>query len=234
MNAFLEQLPFEFSNSTEFSEANLIVTKSNIAAYELIKNWPQWPSPIAVLIGPAGSGKSYFAHVWANLAHAHIMTNETITDAISSFDSARPLLIEDIDCQTIDEVGLFHLFNLLKQANSSPTNATLMLTATTGPSSWTIQLQDLISRLKSVTLAKINYPDDELLQKVAFKLFADRQIAIDSAVIEYLIRRCERSLFSLKKSIRSIDQIALQRKSKVTKSIISEVLNETTHYPSLK
>ena len=114
----------------------------------------------------------------------------------------------------------------MKQANLVDTNTTLLLTSTVAPLNWDISLKDLISRLKSVTLATIEQPNDELLTSVAFKLFADRQIKVDTSVISYLISRTERSLQSLGKFVDAIDRLALQRKSKVTRSLVSDVLQD--------
>lgn len=226
MNGSVEQLPLAFSHPTKFYSDDLVVTKSNMAAYELIEHWPNWPMPVAVLVGPRGAGKTHFASVWADVANAKLISAQEPEEAIKQISLAKSVVIEDIDSQKIDEVAFFHLFNSVKQANLVDTNTTLLLTTMITPSNWDISLKDLISRLKSVTLATIEQPDDELLTSVAFKLFADRQIKVDTSVISYLISRTERSLQSLGKFVDAIDRLALQRKSKVTRSLVSDVLQD--------
>lgn len=225
MNNRLEQLPLSLSHPTEFYSDDLVVTKSNQAAFELIEHWPDWPMPIAVLVGPNGSGKTHFSSVWANVSGAKPIKPDQLSNAIGMIGKGYPVLIEDIDSVLFDEVALFHLFNSVKQNHLVNQKVTLLLTADTAPLNWDVKLDDLKSRLKSVTLAIIEQPDDELLNSVAFKLFADRQIAVDAAVIEFLVSRSERSLYALGKIIDSIDRLALQRKSKVTKTLVSEVIN---------
>lgn len=225
MNNRLEQLPLSLSHPTEFYSDDLVVTRSNKAAFELIEHWPNWPMPIAVLVGPDGSGKTHFSSVWANIAGAVSQKADRLADAIAVIDKGNPVLIEDVDSAVLDEVAFFHLVNAVKQQNIVNQKVTLLLTADTAPLNWNVKLDDLRSRLKSVTLAIIEQPDDELLNSVAFKLFADRQITVDPAVIEFLVSRSERSLYALGKIINSIDRLALQRKSKVTKALVSEVIN---------
>lgn len=225
MKTRLEQLPLSLSHSTEFYSDDLVVTKSNMSAYELIEHWPNWPMPIAVLVGPKGSGKTHFASVWAELANASRVQPDKLGNAIVTATKAKPILIEDIDTVSLDETAFFHLINSIRQTHLIASKTTLLLTSKTEPVNWHVKLDDLKSRLKSVTLATIEQPDDELLTTVAFKMFADRQITVDPAVIDYLVTRCERSLFALGKLIASIDRLALQRKSRITKALVSEAIN---------
>ncbi|WP_336276893.1 DnaA regulatory inactivator HdaA [Bartonella sp. CB178] len=221
------QLPLNFSHTSDpvFKFDDLVVTESNRMAFQLIDHWPDWALPIAVLVGKKGSGKTHFSNVWAQKANALNVHRDQIDQVVSIASSGRPLLIEDISADKINETGLFHLINSIKQANLHMRQATLLVTARTVPSMWNLTLNDLKSRLNSVMLVEINQPDDTLLTAVAFKFFSDRQITVHPDVVYYLVNRCERSLFSLKRAIDSIDRLALQRKSKVTRAVIGEVLN---------
>ena len=224
MNKRLEQLPLSLSHPTDFYSDDLVVTKSNKSAYELIERWPDWPMPVAVLVGPDGSGKTHFASVWADISKAQKIEPGQLDQAITFIEKGIPVLVEDMDGVNLNEVVFFHLINSVKERRVINPKTTLLITARKGPSNWNVKLDDLASRLRSVTLATLEQPDDELLNAVAFKLFSDRQITVDPSVVEFLVSRSERSLFALGKTIDQIDRLALQRKSKITKALVSEAL----------
>ncbi|WP_303852355.1 hypothetical protein [Bartonella apis] len=224
MNKRLEQLPLSLSHPTDFYSDDLVVTKSNKSAYELIERWPDWPMPVAVLVGPDGSGKTHFASVWADISKAQEIEPDQLDRAITFIEKGIPVLVEDMDGVNLNEVVFFHLINSVKERRVINPKTTLLITARKGPSNWNVKLDDLASRLRSVTLATLEQPDDELLNAVAFKLFSDRQITVDPSVVEFLVSRSERSLFALGKTIDQIDRLALQRKSKITKALVSEAL----------
>ncbi|WP_279098655.1 HdaA/DnaA family protein [Bartonella apis] len=224
MNKRLEQLPLSLSHPTDFYSDDLVVTKSNKSAYELIERWPDWPMPVAVLVGPDGSGKTHFATVWADISKAQKIEPDQLDQAITFIEKGIPVLVEDMDGVDLNEVVFFHLINSVKESHVINPKTTLLITARKGPSNWNVKLDDLASRLRSVTLATLEQPDDELLNAVAFKLFSDRQITVDPSVVEFLVSRSERSLFALGKTVDQIDRLALQRKSKITKALVSEAL----------
>lgn len=224
MNKRLEQLPLSLSHPTDFYSDDLVVTKSNKSACELIERWPDWPMPVAVLVGPDGSGKTHFATVWADISKAQKIEPDQLDQAITFIEKGIPVLVEDMDGVDLNEVVFFHLINSVKESHVINPKTTLLITARKGPSNWNVKLDDLASRLRSVTLATLEQPDDELLNAVAFKLFSDRQITVDPSVVEFLVSRSERSLFALGKTVDQIDRLALQRKSKITKALVSEVL----------
>ena len=224
MNKRLEQLPLSLSHPTDFYSDDLVVTKSNKSAYELIERWPNWPMPVAVLVGPDGSGKTHFATVWADISKAQKIEPDQLDQAITFIEKGIPVLVEDMDGVDLNEVVFFHLINSVKESHVINPKTTLLITARKGPSNWNVKLDDLASRLRSVTLATLEQPDDELLNAVAFKLFSDRQITVDPSVVEFLVSRSVRSLFALGKTVDQIDRLALQRKSKITKALVSEAL----------
>ncbi|WP_375643182.1 MULTISPECIES: DnaA regulatory inactivator HdaA [unclassified Bartonella] len=225
MNGRETQLSLNFPYDPIFQFEDLVVTESNRMAFQLIDHWPNWSLPIAVLVGKEGSGKTHFSNIWLQKADAFRIQHNEIDQAITMASLGRSFLIEDIDTGEINETELFHLINSIKQANLDARQATLLMTAQTLPSAWNLMLNDLKSRLNSVMFVEINQPDDALLTAVAFKLFSDRQLIVHPDTVYYLVSRCERSLFSLKRVIDSVDQLALQRKRKITRSVIAEVLN---------
>jgi chromosomal replication initiation ATPase DnaA len=73
-----------------------------------------------------------------------------------------------------------------------------------------------------VTIVDISEPDDYLLSTVIYKLFADRQVSVDPAVISYIVSRVERSLDSVIVLVDLLDHMALQQKSRITKALATQ------------
>src|SRR5690606_26287347 len=100
----------------------------------------------------------------------------------------------------------------------------LLLTARRFPSAWGVRLPDLSSRLKAASIVEIQEPDDVLLAAVLTKLFADRQIDVEQHVVQYLVRRMERSLSSAMDVVARLDIAALEQKTRITRPLAAQVL----------
>ncbi|RWF24498.1 MAG: hypothetical protein EOS64_07630, partial [Mesorhizobium sp.] len=116
--------------------------------------------------------------------------------------------------------GLFHLINAVRGAGS-----TLLLTARRFPAAWRVTLPDLISRLKAAATVEIHEPDDMLLAGVITKLFADRQVEVEPHVVQYLVRRIERSLATAMRVVERLDRAALERKTPITRALAAETVS---------
>jgi chromosomal replication initiation ATPase DnaA len=66
-----------------------------------------------------------------------------------------------------------------------------------------LKVADLRSRLRLAPGAEIGPPDDALLKAVIVKLFADRQLGIDTSVVDALALRIDRSLARVREVRRS-------------------------------
>ena len=88
------------------------------------------------------------------------------------------------------------------------------------------KLNDLKSRSKNFLLQNIDKPDDELLFALILKNLSDRQISIDKKLIDYIIKRIDRSYGKIVDFIYKIDEVSLKKKRSINLSTIKEVLGE--------
>lgn len=213
------QLPLDLAHAPGRSREDLVVSAANRAAVSYIDRWPDWTAPVTLLAGPPGSGKTHLASVWAGAAGAVAVDAAGIGDWLSRAPLARPVAIDDADAQGLDEDGLFHLINAVRGQG-----LTLLVTARRFPSSWGLRLPDLASRLKAATTVEILEPDDELLAGVIVKLFADRQVEVEPHVVQFLVRRIERSLSSAIEVVERLDRAALGEKGRITRALAAATL----------
>ena len=210
------QLPLDLGHVAGVSRDDLVISAANRDAVALIERWPDWPSPVVLLAGPPGSGKSHLAAIWRELAGAAVIPAIRIEAVLHDF-SAPAALVEDADAQ-LDQTGLFHLINSFRAGGGH-----LLLTARSFPAAWRVTLPDLVSRLKAATVVEIHEPDDLLLAGVITKLFADRQVEVEPNVVQFLVRRIERSLSAAIDVVERLDTVAMERKSRITRVLAGEV-----------
>ncbi|MCO5073627.1 MAG: DnaA regulatory inactivator HdaA [Rhizobiaceae bacterium] len=218
------QLPLELGHSPALSRDDLIVSDANRAAVALVDRWPDWPSHVTVLAGPTGSGKSHIASIWREMAGAAELRAQHLGEEAIAAATSGPVLIDDVDSSPLDETGLFHLINAVRQADTC-----LLLCARQFPGGWQIGLPDLASRLKAAATVEIGEPDDALLSGVITKLFADRQIEVDPHVIQFVARRIERSLSAAILAVSEMDRVALERRSRITRTVAADVVAAMEH-----
>lgn len=212
------QLPLAFPASEGLSREHLVVSAANAAAVRLVDHWPDWPSPLVLLVGPAGAGKSHLGAIWRESAGAAEVPADAVAAAVG--DLRGPVLVEDCDRAGLDETGLFHLINAARAGGHA-----LLLTARTRPAGWRVTLPDLASRLKAATVVEIAEPDDALLGAVIAKLFADRQVEVEPHVVAFLVRRIERSLATAADVVDRLDRTAIARQARITRALAGEIVS---------
>lgn len=215
-----KQLAFDLPLDPRYGREDFLVSPSNERAYSLIERWPDWPDTILRLVGPQGSGKSHLAAIWARRAHAWtIDASEVVGARVPHLASNGALVIEDADRAERDEAALFHLLNLARERGCS-----LLLTSAAPVEQWGLRTPDLLSRLRLAPSAALDPPDDALLRSVLVKLFVDRQLVVDTSVIDYLALRIERSLARAGEVVAAIDREALSRGRRITRVVAAEFL----------
>ena len=87
-------------------------------------------------------------------------------------------------------------------------------------------LIDLKSRTKNFLLQKIEKPDDELMFALILKNLSDRQISINKKLIDFIVKRIDRSYGKISDFIYKVDELSLKRKKPIDFKIIKEILGE--------
>ena len=100
----------------------------------------------------------------------------------------------------------------------------LLITCETPPDRWGLRTPDLLSRLRLAPSVALEAPDDALLKAVLVKLFVDRQLVVDTTVVDYIALRIERSLAKASELVALLDREALSRGRRVSRAIAAEIL----------
>lgn len=215
------QLAFDLHFRSAFGREDFLVSPVNAAAVDTIDGWMHWPQRAQAIAGPAGSGKSHLVEVWRSLSRAErVVGCDLGENAVLAASAAGAIAVEDIDRGIGDEKALFHLFNLAREARLS-----LLVTTRALPGEIEIALPDLRSRLRAMALTRIEVADEGLLRALLVKLMADRQLVIAPKVIEYVVRRMERSADAARCFVRELDRHALAARRDVTIHLAREVLD---------
>jgi chromosomal replication initiation ATPase DnaA len=213
------QLALELGHDAQHGEADFLVGEGNALAHGRVLAWPNWPDPITLLIGPAKSGKSHLARIFADRSGAEMLPPDVVERAAAT-GGREPLIVEDADQAGHDEAALFHLIN-----QSMRDGRSLLITARDEVAQWPLATDDVRSRLRRAATFRLEITGDIQLSQMFVKLFADRQVAVDPKVIGYIVARMERSAEEAVILADLMDRLALERGTAITRSIASEALD---------
>lgn len=167
-------------------EGDFVVSDSNRAAVLALSDWPRQAGDRLALCGPAGAGKSQLGRMWLERVGAVPMFGEEAALADLAELEGRPILLDDAD--RADDETLFHLINLTQSGGGA-----LLMIAREGPGAWSVDLPDLRSRLAATRAVAVEAPDDAVLAAMLHAAFAERSITPGDGVVDYLVRRIDRS-----------------------------------------
>ena len=147
---------------------------------------------------------------------AHALTAAAVPAALAT----GALVVEDLKPAAFDERALFHLLNLAREETLRADDLAQP------PAAIEIGLRDLRSRLRAVPVVTLMPPDDPLFRALIVKFCADRQMAIDESVVNYLATRIERSFVAARQAVERLDTEALRLGRPVTRALAAELLRE--------
>ena len=215
----LNQLLLNFEYKQNFKDEDFYVSKSNYFAFNLIDSWPKWEKNFLNISGDKFSGKSHLANIFLKkFKGIKIDANTFKNEKLHEIKVHENIILENFD-QNIDEVLIYSLFNLIDNDNKY-----LIINSITPINEIDFKLNDLKSRTKNCLFASIEKPDDELMFALILKNFSDRQITIDKKLIDFIIKRIDRSYSKIFEFIYKIDELSLKKKKPIDFKIIKEVL----------
>jgi chromosomal replication initiation ATPase DnaA len=215
------QLTLALGHPESLAREDFVAGPSNATALGMIERWPDWPARMLALVGPRGSGKSHLAAIWATRAGARTIAAGALDEAAAPAAlGTGAVVVEDVVAGAVNERALFHLLNIAHEEQGY-----VLLTAQSAPASWILGLADLTSRLRAVPVITIGPPDETLFRTVLVKLFADRQLTVDEALLVYLERRVERSLVAAQAIVAALDREGLRQRRPVTRALAAEILD---------
>ena len=217
----LNQLILNFDYDQNFKDQDFYVSKSNEFAFKLLNSWPKWEKNFVNLIGEKFSGKTHLINIFLEkFKGIKIEANEIDNEFLKKIKVFENIIIENLN-DKIDENLLFTLLNIIDQDNKY-----IILTSKNPIVDYSFKLNDLNSRSKNFLLCNIEKPGDDLMFALILKNLSDRQISIDKKLVDFIIKRIDRSYGKIFDFIYKIDKISLKRKKPIDFKIIKEALGE--------
>ena len=217
----LNQLIIKFDYEQNFKDQDFYVSKSNEYSFKLLNSWPKWEKNFVNLIGEKFSGKTHLINIFLQkFKGIKIEAKDINNQFLKNIKVHENIVVENIS-KEINENLFFSLLNIIDQDNKY-----LIITTTKPIVDIQFALKDLNSRSKNFLLSNIEKPEDDLMFALILKNLSDRQITIDKKLINFIIKRINRSYGKIHDFIYKIDEISLKRKKPIDFRIIKEALGE--------
>ena len=217
----LNQLILNFNFEQNFKNLDFYVSKSNEHVFDLINNWPKNKEKFLNIIGEKFSGKSHLINIFLEKNKGLKINSKNLNEKfLQETKFYQNIILEDLTT-SIDEKLFYTLINIVDSENKH-----LVTTSEIPIMKMNFTLSDLHSRSKIFFLTRIESPDDDLIFALILKNLSDRQISIDKKLIDYIIKRIDRSYSNISDFIYKIDQISLKKKRSIDFKIIKEALGD--------
>ena len=217
----LNQLIIKFDYEKNFKDDDFYVSKSNKNIFNMLNNWPKWEKNFLNIIGDRYSGKTHLMNIFIKKfkgikINASSLSNENLNQ-IKFYEN---IILEDLT-EKINEKLIYSLFNIIDIDKKF-----IIVTSNKQITDINFSLPDLKSRTNNFIIQKIEQPDDELMFALILKNLSDRQISIDEKLINFIIKRIDRSYGNIFNFIYKIDELSLKKRKPIDFKLIKEVLGE--------
>ena len=217
----LNQQIIRFDHNQNYENEDFFISNSNKHILDFFEQWPKWEKNFLNIVGENFSGKTHIVNIFLKKfkgikLDASILNN----DNLKELKIYQNIVLENLT-NKINEELLYTLINIIDQDNKF-----LIVTSSKAIVDLDFSLEDLSSRSKSFLLQNIEKPDDELIFALLVKNLSDRQISLEKKLINFIIRRIDRSYSKIFDFIYKIDEISLKNKKSIDFKIIKNVLEE--------
>ena len=185
-----------------------------------------------LLWGNKGRGKSY---VMQGLHRKYIEDSKqtfhfsfrdkkaTSPEILMNLDSLEAVFIEDLELMEISEDWERAIFNLINGCYVSGTK--IFLSSNLVSKDLPIRLKDLSSRLSSFTAIEVPEITEEEKIQALVQSSERKGLLLDDKTISYIISYTSRSLSDLLRLLNELDSFSLQKKKKISPSLVREMLS---------
>ena len=214
-----ELMKFEYEKNFKFDD--FYISKCNQHIFDLFNLWPKWEKNFLNISGENFSGKSHLINIFLK-KHKGIKFDTISFDneSLAKIKVYQNIVLEDLD-KDIDEKLIYSLLNIIDLDNKF-----IIVTSEIPLVNINYSLVDLRSRTKNFLLYNIEKPDDELMFALILKNLSDRQISLNQKLINYIVKRIDRSYSKIFDFIYKIDELSLKKKKSIDFKIIKEALGE--------
>ena len=217
----LNQEIIKFDYKKNFKDDDFYVSKSNKHIFDLLNQWPKWEKNFLNISGEKFSGKTHLINIFLNkFKGIKIDSSLFSTNDLKKIKIYQNIILENLN-ENIDEKLLYTLINIIEQDNKY-----LIVSSVSPIVNLNFKLEDLKSRTKNFLIQEIGKPDDELIFALIIKNLSDRQLSLDKKLIDFIVKRIDRSYGKIFEFIYTIDKISLKNKKSIDLKIIKKALGE--------
>ena len=217
----MSQLIFKFPFKTNYFEEDFYVSENNFEAYKLIESWPKWSSRFINIFGPSGCGKTHLTNIFNKKINSYFIKALDLNNNILSAMKVKECLIIDEYKNNVEEKLFYSILN-----QSYLSNQYIIINSLEPIQSLRVELNDLKSRFNSFVNIGIDLPTDELIKVIISKNFSDKQVKIESNLLEYIIKNIDRSYEAIFDLIHKLDDFSLSAGRSININLIKKALNK--------
>ena len=209
-------LNFKFDNS--YNEKDFILDSSNEKALLFFNKFPDWENKLINLVGSEKSGKTFLLKI-LNKKNDFYYLN-TFPENNEEFDKLFNFERFLLDLNELDELKFFSILN-----HCIINDKFLVVTSLVPLTQLNLSLPDLKSRIKQFYILNIDIPSDQLIYSLILKFFSDNQVIIKKELIEFIVKKIDRSYPRINQFLVKLNDLSIERKKKIDFKLINEIID---------